>query len=138
METTMKALVTTAAALIALSTSAMSAQPTAAQIAAAHAKMQTLLQSLPNKGTTPKTAAAANSVVGWNVKQCVGSFVLHQATDELIAAVNSDGTTFFVVGGSDVEFASQAELIAACEHGSYQIHITDTNGDWDAVFVPHP
>lgn len=135
----MKALLTTMA-MIALSTSAMAAQPTAAQIAAAHAKMETLLQSLPNKGTAPKTAAAAaaNSVVGWNTKQCVGSFVLHEPTNELIAVVDSDGTEFFVVGGSDVELASQAELIAACNHGSYQIHITDTNSDWDAVFVPHP
>ena len=142
-EETMKALqiVMFMIAATLLTEAAWAASLSPADIARAHAKLQSLIKELPGTATKPKAAAptaAPASAIGWNSKSCVGQFSLVSGNAALIAVLNTDGTEFFSAASNIELSAMQGELIEACSHGGYQIHVVDSSGNFDAVFTPHP
>jgi hypothetical protein len=124
-----------------LSGDAMAAQPTPAEIAAAHTKLLELYKTLPKTG--PRTAAAATTapafVLGWNARTCADSFSVVSGNAELIGVINVDGSNIFAASSTSGEIAMQAELIAACQHQSYAVHIINVStGAFDSIAIAYP
>jgi hypothetical protein len=78
------------------------------------------------------------TVVGWNFKVCIQSF-LARTGQFSIFAVNSDGSFFLESSTSQTLSSFQNQLLAACQHagGGYWVHLI--NADlFDAIAINYP
>ena len=80
-------------------------------------------------------------VAGWNPENC--SKILYEKGGNLVyIAYNTDNTLLYALipsnSGNDGLSTIQSQLLAACKHGGYYVHITPSLSSFDAIAIVYP
>ena len=97
-------------------------------------------EPLPSSGGGRLTPGPS-TVVGWNFKVCVQSFLARNGGGFILFAENSDGSFFHEASTSQFLSFFQNQLLAACQHAGagYWVHVDNPEGGlFDAIAINYP